>query len=104
VSQLTDLEARVHAFREKIPFFIEGGRASALRGLGEELGELAEAAINGDDEEFYKEAADVVFVAVGMLAAEGVSLNEYLLLKLERAEANVEKIIEKQRARRRGET
>ena len=103
MGNLTDLEARIHAFRTKIPDFIKGGRASGLRGLGEEMGELAEAGINGDDEEFYKEAADVVFVVMGVLAAEGVSLNDYLLKKLDRAEANIPKIIEKQRARRRGE-
>ena len=100
---LTDLEARIHAFRQKIPDFADGGRAFAVRSLGEELGELSEAAINGDDRAFCKEAADIVFVAMGMLAAEGVSLTEYLHIKLDRAEKNVEKIIEKQRARRRGE-
>jgi hypothetical protein len=54
------------------------------------------------NDRFYKEAADIVFVAMGMLAQEGASLTDYLLKKLVRAEGRIPEIIKKTEARRYG--
>lgn len=100
--ELTPLETRIKEFRAQIPVFAEGGRASALRGVGEEFGEMAEAAVVGTDEEFWSECADVCFTIMGLMAAEGKSLTAWVEKKVTRAEGRVDQIIEKQRARRRG--
>jgi len=97
--ELTPTELRIKNFRDQIPVF--SGRPACIRGIGEEFGELGEAALIGNDAEFYKEAADVVFVVTGMLAAEGQSLAYWLEKKLTHAENNIERIKEKQAAKQR---
>lgn len=98
--ELLPLEQRIKNFRDKIPMF--NGRPACMRGIGEEFGELCEAALIDKSDEFYKEAADIVFVVTGMLAAEGQSLDYWLRLKVIRAENNVNLIIKKQTAKQRG--
>lgn len=100
--RLTPLEERIRVFRAQIPAFCDAGTPGAIRGLGEEFGELCEAMIVGTKEDVCSEAADMAFVLAGMLAAKGESLTAWLEKKVVRAEANVERIAATQAARQRG--
>lgn len=99
---MTPLENRIDEWQKKIPVFAEATRGVNIRSLGEELGELCEAALEGTDELFYKEAADLAITLIGMLALEGQSLQTWIETKMDRNEARIEKIIEKQAAKQKG--